>query len=128
MRGVNRFVAVLLVPAFFIATSAWADQVHIVDSSAMRQALTEKVSQDSTSRALLVQVLHRGDVQALAARMGLDLTRAESAIATLDSAELDSLAQQVQAADTSLAGGSNSVAITTITILVLVIVLVVLLK
>jgi hypothetical protein len=128
MRVVNRFVAALLVPVFFFATSAWAGQEHIVDSSAMRQALADKVSQDNANRALLVQVIHRNDVQTLAARMGLNLERAESAVATLGSAELNDLAQQAQTADPSLAGGSEVAIITITTLLLVVILLVVLLK
>ncbi len=128
MRVVNRLVAALLVPVFFFAASAWAGQEHIVDSSAMRQALADKVSQDSANRALLVQVLHRDDVKTLAARMGLNLERAESAVATLGSAELNDLAQQAQATDSSLAGGSTTVIITTTTLLLLLILLIVLLK
>ena len=64
----------------------------------------------------------------LAARMGLSVERADSAVATLSGAELNSLAQQANAVDTALAGGASTIVISTTTVIIVLLLLILLLK
>jgi hypothetical protein len=52
-------------------------------------------------------VLERPDVRALAAEVGVDVRRAQSAIATLDADRLAPLAAQARQAEQALAGGQS---------------------
>jgi hypothetical protein len=70
--------------------------------------------------------LQRDDVKAVAGNAGLDVGRAETAVAAMSPSELASLAEQARQADESLAGGQSSVTISTTMIIIGLLVLVVL--
>jgi len=103
-----------------------AQQGHIVDPAAMRQAVADQTVTDQQNRDVLLSVLHRSEVMELAGRLGLSVTRAEGAVATLDSAELARLAVPARTADAALAGGNNTVIISTTTLLLIIIIVILL--
>ena len=72
-------------------------------------------------------MLDRADVREVATRLGLSVADATSAVATLDGAELDTLAQQAGAVESpALTGGANNIVIS-LTALLLIIIIVILL-
>jgi hypothetical protein len=117
-------VVAFVVSSLLLGSSALAQQGHIVDPAAMRQAIADQTVRDQQNRDDLLNVLHRSDVIDLAGRLGLSVTRAEGAVATLDSAELARLAAPARTADAALAGGSNTVVISTTTLLLIIIIVI----
>ena len=107
-----------------VSSSAIAQQRHIVEAVAMSRAVAAQSATDQQNRHDVLNVLRQPDVQALAARLGLNVTTAETAIATLSGAELTQLATQARAANTPLAGGHNTVIISTTTLLLILIIVI----
>jgi hypothetical protein len=70
--------------------------------------------------------LQRADVRAIAGRYGLDIRRAESAVAAMDASEAAQVAAQARVADETLAGGQSKVTISTTTIIIGLLVLILL--
>lgn len=109
--------------SLLVSAPAFAQQ-HIVSPAAVRQALSDQASTDQQNREALTRVLTQTQVRELANRLGLDVTRAEHAVATLSGAELAGLADQARTADVQLAGGSNTVIISTTTLLLIIIIVI----
>lgn len=130
MRTVNQIVTLFLIPAFLAVTSpAFAQQARVVDAAAMNQALADKAASENAQRDLVRRVLDRSDAREMAARMGLSVEQAGSAVAALSGAELNTLAQHASAVEANgLAGGANTVVISVTTLLLLLIIVILLVK
>ena len=128
MTMTNRVVAILLLPILLVGSPAFAQQARIVDSAAMSQALAGQADLERTQREVVRRVLDSADARELAARMGLSVERADSAVATLSGAELNTLAQQASAVDTTLAGGASTIVISTTTVILVLLIVILLLK
>lgn len=118
-------VAALLLPVMFFAAPAFA-QSRVADAAALRRALVEQAAGDEAQRATVRRVLEREDVAALAARMGLDLADARSAVATLSGVHLAQAAERAAALDTALVGGQNTIVISVTTLLLILIIVILL--
>ena len=103
---------------------AMAQQGHVVAPAALHQAIADQAVVDQQNRDALIGVLQQSQVRELAGRLGLNVTRAETAVSTLDSAELASLADSARMADVQLAGGSNTIVISTTTLLLIIIIVI----
>ncbi len=125
MRITLKPVAVLLLPVMLAASPAFAAQ-RVVDAAALQRALAAQSAAEEATRADVRRVLDRAEVQALAARMGLDLGDARSAVATLSGVQLAQAAERAQAVDVALAGGAATVVIS-LTSLLLILIIVILL-
>ena len=112
------------------APAAFAQQTHVVNQSALDQAVQQRVSQDQADRDALRSFLQNPQVKSVAAKAGLSVEQAEAAVSTLQGDELRQAAGQARAVNQDLAGGSTVVISTTtiIIILLLVIILIVALK
>lgn len=130
MRIPTKIVALVLVPAFLFSSSpAFGQQARIVDTAAMNLALADKAATESAQRDLVRRVLDRSDARAVAARLGLSVQQAESAVAVLTAAELNTVAQHAAAVESSaLAGGANTVVISVTTLLLILIIVILLVK
>ncbi len=127
MRILNRCVAGCLVGAMCYTTPAFAGQTRIVDNQALSAALAAHADGERAHRATVQRVLERDDVRAVAARLGLDMAQATSAVATMSGPELATAAQQAAAVESSaLAGGANTVVISTTTLLLVIIIVILL--
>ena len=84
-----------------------AQQAHIVDAAGMDQALAERAQATQAKRQTIRTALQQPDVQKVADRLGLDIARADAAVATLDGGELDRAAAQAQAVNDEIAGGQT---------------------
>ena len=123
-----RMIPIALAVASLLWNSpAMAQQGHIVDPSALRQAVADQAATDRQNRDAVLSVLHGSEARELAGQLGLSLTRAESAVSTLDSAELANLADSARTADAQLAGGANNTIVISTTTLLLVLIIVILL-
>jgi len=110
---------------------AWAQQSHVISSRALDEAVQQRVSQEQADRDAIRNVLQNPAVRDVAARAGLPIEKAESAVSTIQGDELRQAANQARKIDAQLAGGSDTIVLSTTTIIIvilIIILLVVLLK
>jgi len=118
-----RMIVVAAVATILLsASSAFAQQRHVVDSSSLKQAVAGQVLTDAQNRAAVRSVLQQTDVRQMAERLGLNLVTADAAVGTMNSADLARVATSARNAETALAGGSNTVIISTTTLLLILII------
>lgn len=79
----------------------------VVTRADLDRAVSARHDADEASRTTIRALLARDEVKAIAKDAGLDLRRAQSAVATLDGDELRGLAAQAATADAALAGGTT---------------------
>lgn len=127
MRLMTRTVALVLTSSLLVSSPVFAQQARVVDSAALNRALADQAANERTERAQLERVLAREDVRQLASRLGLDVARATSAIATLGGADLGTAARHAAALEAAdLAGGASTVVISTTTLLLVLIIVILL--
>lgn len=116
MRSTCAFLAVVL--SVLIAVPRASAQVHVAGQQVLDAAVQQHVHAADQDREIVRQFLHRSDVRALAGKYGIDLRRAESAVATMNAVDLSTAAAQAREADRALAGGASTVTISTTTIII----------
>ncbi|HVD93531.1 MAG TPA: hypothetical protein VNC21_14650 [Vicinamibacterales bacterium] len=115
--------------AMLCAPAAFAQQTHVINQSALDQAVQQRVSQEQADRDAIRSFLRNPAVKGVAAKAGLPIDKAEAAVSTLQGDELRQAASQARAVNQDLAGGSTIViSTTTIIIILLIIILIVALK
>jgi hypothetical protein len=118
MRIIRNILVVFLSSWLLVAPPAGAQQAHVADQATLDRAVATHAHQADADRQAIRRVLQRQQVREIAAGAGIDVKRAEAAVATLDSAELHQIAQQARAVDTSLAGGQSTITLSTTTIII----------
>ena len=126
MRNVPALLMSLLVALAFGASPLSAQEGHIVDRSQLRSSVTEGAASADADRATVLRVLQRSEVREIADRMGVDVTTAEDAVATLDGAELERLSTRARAVESALAGGQSITISATVIIIALLVVILIL--
>jgi len=133
MRSTCSFLAVVLslliaAPRVFAQTPRGSDASapHAASQQQLDAAVQQHVRAADQDRETVRLFLQRGDVRAIAGKYGIDLRRADSAVATMDAQELASIAAQARQADQALAGGQSSVTISTTAIIIGLLVLILL--
>lgn len=116
-------LAVLFASAMWLPVSA---QEHVVDQATLDQVVADHVRQKADDREAIRRVLELDQVRKLAAGAGLDLRRAETAVAALDDSELALLAAKARTVNETLAGGQSTIEISTTVIIVFLLVLILL--
>src|SRR5439155_27337184 len=99
------------------APAAFAQQTHVINQSALDQAVQQRVTQDQADRDAIRSFLQNPQVKSVAARAGLSVEKAEAAVSTLQGDELRQAAGQARAVNKDLSGGAT-VVITTTTIII----------
>ena len=117
MNVLRKSVATCLAVCMLVSTGA-AQVAHVVDQAMLDRLLSERIAQDQADRAAILRLLKHQDVRTVARRLGLDVTRADAAVSTLDGAELRSLAAQAEYVQTALAGGQSTITLSTTTIII----------
>lgn len=130
MKILRSIVAVALVAYFGFAPLsgvALAQQSQSVITEAdLGAALDARTNEVQSDQQTVIQVLQRADVQALAAGLGVDMRDAESAVYTLDDADLQTAASHATALDEALSGGDTTVTISLVVALLIVILIILL--
>ena len=116
-------LAVLFASAMWLPVSA---QEHVVDQATLDQVVADRVRQKADDREAIRRVLELEQVRKVAAGAGLDLRRAETAVAALDDSELALLAAKARTVNETLAGGQSTIEISTTVIIVFLLVLILL--
>jgi hypothetical protein len=84
-----------------------AQQPNVVDQAALDRAIADKITDTAAKRQKVLTALRHQPVKEVAKDLGLELTRAESAVSTLDGKLLDQLAVQAQEVNEALEGGQT---------------------
>ena len=105
------------------APAAWAQQTHVINTSALDQAVQQRVGQEQADRDALRAFLQNPQVKSVAAKAGLSVAQAEAAVSTLQGDQLRQAAGQARAVSQDLAGGAT-VVITTTTIIIILLVII----
>jgi branched-subunit amino acid ABC-type transport system permease component len=124
MQIVRKTLAVFL-SLWLIAPSAGAQQTHVADRVALDQAVAAAAARAEADRAAIRRVLARQEVKDVAAKLGVDMTRADSAVRLLDGAELTQAAEYASQIEQDLAGGATTVVITATTIIIILLIIIV---
>ena len=113
MRIVRRSLAVCLA-VLFMAPAANA-QNHVIGKSALDKAVQQRVSRDQADRDAITSLLQRAEVRDIAAKAGISLETAQTAVSTLQGDDLRQIASQARQVQNDLAGGASTVVISTTT-------------
>jgi len=116
-------LAMLFALAISLPLSA---QQHVADQSTLDQVVADHVRQKADDREAIRRVLELEQVRKVAEGARIDLKRAETAVATLDDAEVGRIAARARAVNEALAGGQSTVEISTTVIIVFLLVLILL--
>lgn len=106
MRLAERALVVFLCLSV-VSPGVRAQQPNIVDPSALDQALAEKAQDTAAKRQTVLTALRHAPVKEVAKSLGLELTRAEAAVSTLDGQMLDQLSLQAQQVNEAVEGGQT---------------------
>ena len=101
-------------------------QAHVAGQQVLDAAVQQHVSAADQDRETVRLFLQRSDVRVIAGKYGVDIRRAESAVATMNASELASVAAQARQADEALAGGQSRVTISTTMIIIALLILILL--
>src|SRR4030095_8954515 len=126
MRSTCAFVAVVLsilmaaprIQASSPGAGQSAPPTHIAGQSVLDAAVQDHARATDRDREAVRLFLQRADVRAIAGKSGIDIRRAESAVAARDASEVAHMAAQARTADETIAGGQGSVTISTNAILI----------
>jgi hypothetical protein len=122
MRVFERFLAVCL--ALLIMAPAASAQDHVIGRAALDKAVQQRVSQEWADREVILALLQRQEVRDIAAKAGLSLEKAQTAVTMLHGKALQQAAQQARQAGANLAGGASTVTISTTTIIIVLLIII----
>jgi hypothetical protein len=134
MRSTCAFLAVVLsilmaaprMQASSPGSGQSAPATHIAGQPVLDAAVQEHARATDRDRETVRLFLQRADVRAIAGKYGVDIRRAESAVAAMDASAVANMAAQARAANETLAGGQGSVTISTTAIIIGLLVLILL--
>jgi len=115
-----------LVVLMMASSSAFAGQQHLVNPSQLATTVADAAAKQDTNRATVREALERPEVQAVASKLGLDLSKATAAVDTLSGADLEKAANAAQQVNEQLVGGASTVVISTTTIIIILLVVILL--
>lgn len=125
--SIRTTVSSALIGLLLASSPALAQQArHVATADAMRAAVAGKAQAEQQTRETVRRVLKNEQAAAVAARLGLNVVKAEAALATLSSTELARLAEPARQADAALAGGQSTIVISTTTLLLIIIIVILL--
>jgi hypothetical protein len=94
-------------------------QDHVIGRAALDQAVQQRVTRDQADRDAILSLLHRQDVRDIAAKAGLSIEKAQTAVTMLHGQDLQNAAQQARQVQDNLAGGASTIVISTTTIIII---------
>lgn len=126
MKLVRTLLVFPLVVLMMASSSAFAGQQHLINPSQLAATVADGAAKQDTNRATVREALERPEVQAVASKLGLDLSKATAAVDTLSGADLDKAANAAQQVNEQLVGGASTVVISTTTIIIILLVVIIL--
>jgi hypothetical protein len=117
MRIVRHSLAVCL--AVVLMAPMASAQDHVIGKSTLDKAVQQRVTREQTDRDAILSLLQRAEVREVAAKAGLSLDKARTAVSTLQGADLQQAASQARQVQNDLAGGASTIVISTTTIIII---------
>ena len=124
MSTLRKVLVAPLILLMMMASPVLADQRHAVDRSQLAAAVGEHVAKQDADRVALREALARPEVQAVAGKLGVDLTRAAAAVDTMTGPDLTHAANAARQVNQQLVGGASSVVISTTTIIIVLLIVI----
>jgi hypothetical protein len=125
MRTPTTVLAILLTLAA-AAPRLHAQSPHVASQAVLDAAIQQHLDETTAQREAILRVLDREEVKSVAGRVGIDLTTAATAVATLQGDELAAAAAQADQVEQALAGGQSRVVISTTMIIIALLVIILL--
>jgi uncharacterized protein YaiL (DUF2058 family) len=126
MKLLRTLLVFPLVVLMLASSSAFAGQQHLVNPSQLATTVADAAAKQDTSRATVREALERPEVQAVASKLGLDVSKATAAVDTLSGADLEKAANAAQQVNEQLVGGASTVVISTTTIVIILLLVIIL--
>jgi len=118
MSTLRKVLVAPLILMMLIASPVLAEQRHAVDPSQLAAAVGQHVAKQDADRAALREALARPEVQAVAGKLGVDMTRTTAAIETMSGTDLSRAADAARQVNQQFVGGASTVVISTTTIII----------
>ena len=122
MTMFRRVLAMCL--ALLIMAPAVRAQDHVIGRAALDKAVQQRVNQEQADREAVLSLLQRQDVRDIAAKAGLSVEKAQTAVTMLHGKDLQQAAQQARQVQDNLAGGASTVVISTTTIIIVLLIII----
>jgi hypothetical protein len=116
MRIVRHSLAACL--AVVLTAPMAGAQDHVIGKSMLDQAVQQRVTRDQADREAILSLLQRAEVREVAAKAGLSLDKARTAVSTLQGDDLQQAASQARQVQNDLAGGASTIVISTTTVII----------
>jgi hypothetical protein len=126
MKSLRTFLVFPLAVLMVASSAAFAGQQHLVNPSELATTVADGAAKQDTNRATVREALQRPEVQAVASKLGLDLSKATAAVDTMAGADLDKAANAAQQVNDQLVGGASTVVISTTTIIIILLLVIIL--
>ena len=126
MQSARKLLVFPLAMLMMASSSAFAGQQHVVSPGQLATTVADGAAKQDTNRATVREALERTEVQAVASKLGLDLSRATAAVDTMSGAELEKAASAAQQVNDQLVGGASTVVISTTTIIIILLLVIIL--
>ena len=110
--------------ALLIMAPAVRAQDHVIGRAALDKAVQQRVNQEQADREAVLSLLQRQDVRDIAAKAGLSIEKAQTAVTMLHGKDLQQAAQQARQVQDNLAGGASTVVISTTTIIIVLLIII----
>jgi hypothetical protein len=127
MRTLRQLLVAPLVAVTALSSVAFAQERHVVKPAALAGAVSQHLAKQDADRAVVLEALSRPEVRELAAKTGIDLTRANVAVDTMSGANLERAAGAARQVNDSLVGGATTIVISTTTIIIALLILIIVL-
>ncbi len=116
MRIVRHSLAVCL--AVVLMAPMASAQDHVIGQSTLDKAVQQTVTRAQADRDAIRSLLQRAEVREVAARAGLSLDKAQTAVSALQGDDLQQAAAQARQVQNDLAGGASTIVISTTTVII----------
>jgi hypothetical protein len=127
MPSVRTLLVFSLIALMIASSPAFAGpQQHVVNPSQLATTVADSAAKQDTQRATVREALERPEVQAIASKLGLDVTRAVVAVDAMSGADLTKAADAAQQVNDQLVGGASTVVISTTTIIIILLLVIIL--
>src|SRR5215471_5969506 len=101
-----RSLLALSLAALMTSSTAFADQKHLVTPTQLAATVADGAAKQDMNRATVREALERPEVQAVASKLGLDVTRANEVVDALSGADLEKAASAAQQVNEQFVGGA----------------------
>ena len=126
MQMLRTLLAGPLVVLVALSSSAFGQDRHVVDRTALADAISQRVDKQEADRAAIREALGRPAVRDAASKAGIDVDRLSTTIETMTGADLERAAATARDLNQSLVGGASNVTISTTTIIIALLVIILL--